>query len=74
MPTAEPGPVATERARRTGFDLETLGGNDGDLIRPGAEEGEPEGAAPGQNPVLGTVIALVIVAALIILNLIAGSE
>jgi hypothetical protein len=74
MPSAEPGPVATERARRTGFDLETFGGDDGGLVRPGSEEAESEGGSEGQNAALGTIIALLVIAALIILNLLAPGE
>jgi hypothetical protein len=75
MPSAEPGPVATERARRTGFDLDTIGGDDGGgLIRPGSEETETEGDSEGKNAALGTIIALLVIAALIILNLLAPGE
>jgi hypothetical protein len=74
MPSAEPGPVATERARRTGFDVETFGGDDGGVIRPGSEEADGEGGSEGQNAALGTIIALLVIAALIILNLLAPGE
>lgn len=74
MPTGEPGPVATERARTTGFDLETIGGDDRGFPPPDSGETGGEGTGEGQNTALGTIIALVIVAALIILNLLAGGE
>jgi hypothetical protein len=74
MPSAEPGPVATERARRTEFDLEAAGGDGGGLIRPGSGEADGEGSPETQNTALGTIIALLVIAALIILNLLAGGE
>jgi hypothetical protein len=74
MPSTEPGPVATERARRTEFDLERAGGEDGGLIRPGSGEAEGEEGPETQNTALGTIIALLVIAALIILNLLAGGE
>jgi len=74
MPSAEAGPVATERASRTGFEVEPASPRPGPQPtrsprRPSEDEDEDE---QKQNPTLGTLIGLIVIAAIIILNLITG--
>ena len=72
MPSAEPGPVATERASGTDFEVEPATGNGSGASRP-APKPKDEDADQQQNPTLGTLIALIVIAAIIILNIIGGA-
>lgn len=70
MPSAEPGPVATERASEAGFETEPAGRNGPGAPGPGPRR--PEGEEEKESPNFGTLIALVVIAIIIILNIIGG--
>lgn len=74
MPEAQPGPVATERASEAEFEVEPLGGNGSGSTQPAPRPSEDEEGEEKQNPALGTVIALIVIALIIILNIIGGGE
>lgn len=67
MPPARPGRVATERAREAEFEVEPASGNGGGMF--GRTTSESEDEEESQNPALGTVIALVVIALIILLNI-----
>lgn len=71
MPSAEPGPVATERAAEADFEIEPAGGNGGGPFGAPGDAGEGE---EKQNPAIGTVISVVVIALIIIFNLLFGGE
>lgn len=77
MPAPEPGPVATERASQAGF--EPRGADDigtferGPLESGGTVEAGDDSGVEKQSSALGTVIALVVIAIIIILNILGGS-
>ncbi|HSI80790.1 MAG TPA: C2H2-type zinc finger protein [Solirubrobacterales bacterium] len=74
MPTGSPGPVASERASQSGFEVPPAGRAGPDPIsRPTGKPQEAEDEEEKQNPTLGTLIALIVIAVIVILNIIGGA-